>query len=666
MSTAPVSNRLVDESREQLQRLAADLARKARSSVGYPEFLAEFLPGVVAATGAHGAAVWAKQSPGQWHLECPFQIEAAAEIAENAAHQELLDTIATVGSPQAIEPNLLAEPKRHANPSSGWLLIAPIKIADEVYGVVEIYQRADVRPGARTGQLTFLERMSELVGDVLSRHRLRELTSRQAWNEQLVRILREVRSMREVEPASYALVNAVRPAVGADRVSIALCGRAQARLLAISGQETFDRRANVVRLLEKFAATAAGAPLPLWLSSNLYEPPALLGPLWQAYQNESKVSSLAVLPIHVQEPGEAGASQAKPQPPTAVLILEWFEGGRWSPELSPKVGVLCDYAAFALAGPLVADGRWSGWIAARNGPAKWIARLFLAMTCLIAAASLLWMIPAPFHLHVRGTLEPATKHDVFARTDGEVAVVHVEHGDDVKRGEEVVQLRNENLAFRLQSVVGQRQQAERALESLQATRLSGVRLTAEQQSRLAGEFETHLQTRASLEIQERLLRDELAGLRVTSPLDGQVMTWNVSELLMTRPVRRGQVLLAVADPAGPWQLELHLPEDQLGTLIAAQDELGAEIPVTFVLATHPGVSFQGKLARIAQRAELDEQQRNMVLVIVEFEKSQLPPELLHAGSAVTAKLMCGEKSLGTVLFHDLAVWFQREVMFRVW
>lgn len=43
-----------------------------------------------------------------------------------------------------------------------------------------------------------------------------------------------------------------------------------------------------------------------------------------------------------------------------------------------------------------------------------------------------------------------------------------------------------------------------------------------------------------------------------------IVTWQVRDRLLLRPVEKGQVLLAVADKTGPWELEVHMPDDRLG------------------------------------------------------------------------------------------------------
>ena len=62
-------------------------------------------------------------------------------------------------------------------------------------------------------------------------------------------------------------------------------------------------------------------------------------------------------------------------------------------------------------------------------------------------------------------------------------------------------------------------------------------------------------------------------LDVKSPINGLVVTWDLRNRLIHRPVQRGQVLLRVADPDGPWQLELHMPENRVGHIVAFQHGL---------------------------------------------------------------------------------------------
>src|SRR5207302_7916925 len=63
---------------------------------------------------------------------------------------------------------------------------------------------------------------------------------------------------------------------------------------------------------------------------------------------------------------------------------------------------------------------------------------------------------------------------------------------------------------------------------------------------------------------------QVKALSVVSPISGVVATFRIEELLRERPVKRGELLLEVMDPTGPWRLELDVPENRLGHIIKAQ------------------------------------------------------------------------------------------------
>ena len=92
---------------------------------------------------------------------------------------------------------------------------------------------------------------------------------------------------------------------------------------------------------------------------------------------------------------------------------------------------------------------------------------------------------------------------------------------------------------------------------------------------------------------------------------------------------RGQTLLQVADPEGPWQLELHVPENDMGYIASAQRNLdqepglGKDLKVTYILATTPGTKYYGTVTEVARSAEVRGEEGNTVLVKVAIQKSDL-------------------------------------------
>jgi hypothetical protein len=136
--------------------------------------------------------------------------------------------------------------------------------------------------------------------------------------------------------------------------------------------------------------------------------------------------------------------------------------------------------------------------------------------------------------------------------------------------------------------------------------------------------------------------------------------------LIQRPVQRGQVLLRVADPGGPWQLELHMPESRMGHIVKRQqalyDEWDDRLEVSYILATEPGTTRYGRVEEIHRSAEVRGDEGNTVLIKVAIDKSELPQ--LRPGSTVTAKVSCGRRPLGYVLLHDVIAFVQSRILFR--
>jgi hypothetical protein len=131
------------------------------------------------------------------------------------------------------------------------------------------------------------------------------------------------------------------------------------------------------------------------------------------------------------------------------------------------------------------------------------------------------------------------------------------------------------------------------------------------------------------------------------PVAGQVVTWDVRNTLIHRPVERGQMLLSVADVDGAWELEIRMPEERMGHIAHAQAEAGPwqKLTVSFILATEPGVTYQGTLEEVHQRAEVRGEEGNVVLLRVAVDKFQLSQ--LRRGATVLARVHCGPVQRGS-------------------
>jgi hypothetical protein len=187
------------------------------------------------------------------------------------------------------------------------------------------------------------------------------------------------------------------------------------------------------------------------------------------------------------------------------------------------------------------------------------------------------------------------------------------------------------------------------------------KLSMEERGRLEGEQAELREKQKSLDDQWGLYKAKQLELEVKSPINGVVVTWDLRNRLIHRPVQRGQVLLRVADPDGLWQLELHMPENRMGHLIQAQQNLH-DLEVSYILATEPGTTHYGTVQEIHRSAEIRGDEGNTVLMKVAIDKSDLPD--LRPGATVTAQVYCGRRPFGYVLLHDVISFIQSRILFR--
>ena len=264
------------------------------------------------------------------------------------------------------------------------------------------------------------------------------------------------------------------------------------------------------------------------------------------------------------------------------------------------------------------------------------------------------LVPANFRVTCRGQLKPQVERRIFAPRDGRVGQLHADHGDTVTAGQLLATIQSTDLDFEFTRLIGEIQTTTQQLEAVRTSRLGAKPLTAEQRDeyvRQTAEEERLKKLVAGLQEQKKLLDAELAALQVRSPIAGQVLTWDLAEALQQRPVKRGQRLMTVADTSGPWVLEVEVPDQDAGYVQDASRQIGPDLPVQFILATDPSRTHTGRVARVAQISQPDDQQQLSVTAVVQIDAAEIPQP--RAGAGVVARIACGRRSLGYVWLHDL-------------
>jgi multidrug efflux pump subunit AcrA (membrane-fusion protein) len=264
------------------------------------------------------------------------------------------------------------------------------------------------------------------------------------------------------------------------------------------------------------------------------------------------------------------------------------------------------------------------------------------------------LVPADFTVEARGELQPLETRDIFAPDDGVVRELRAHSGAHVGASQILIVLRKPALEYEFKRVWGELQTARKKLATVESEQLLNRREDEGQRKRsteLTAQQEELRALLAGLESQHAILRQQQSELEVRSPIAGEVLTWNAEQLLMARPVARGQVLLTVADAAGPWHLELRVPERRMLHLAEARREGAGPLDVSFALATSLAQVLWGKLDRVGGRTEITEDEGAVVLAAASINREEIPERVPGAG--VVARIHCGRRAIGYVWLHDL-------------
>ena len=671
----PIDPALLEQTKQQIRAIVAEIAQLAKAASSPQEFYADFLPRVVQALAAVGGAVWTIGEGGGLQLEYQVNLQSTGlaesrdkqirhgKLLQQAMHQDE----GTIVAPQSG----WGDDDQAGNPTDFLLVLSPLKADVDVRGVIEVFQRPGTRPTSQRGYLRFLLQMAELAGDFLKTRELRHFSDRQALWTQLENFTRAAHLSLDPREAAYTIANEGRRLIECDRVSVAINKGRKCYIESISGQDTFDKRSNTVTLLNRLATAVVATGETMWYTGDTSNFAPQVEEAVHDYVDESHSKTVAVLPLKVPRGPEHNDDEIDRREVIGALIVEQIENAKPRPGMLQRVEVVAEHSETALHNALSYNGLFLMPVWRTLGRAKWIVqartlpKTIAVVAAVVAAIAALCIVPKDFRLQGRGVLQPVVRRDVFAGIDGDVTEIFVDHGDPVEAGQLLAKMRNTDLEVGIREIIGKLEETNERLASLQSLVLQGSgRISEEQRANASAEIRSLEQTRQTLQLELELSREKQNKLLVHSPIDGEVVTWKVFENLIFRPVQRGQVLMEVADQSQDWELEVHMPEDRMGHIVEAQREFGPDLPVTFILATDPSTTFDGVVREVHLAAEVRGDEGNTVLIKVAIDKNELPPSL-RPGAGVQARVYCGRRSVGYVLFHDVVAFLQSQVFFRI-
>ncbi|HEX2476241.1 MAG TPA: HlyD family efflux transporter periplasmic adaptor subunit [Lacipirellulaceae bacterium] len=632
-----------------------EMARLAKSGMPFDRLAQTLLDETVHILAAVGGAVWLGSGASSLRLQHQVNYHLLNGEAGESFHPQLLEFARTEGETVVVPPGgVTVGTKSVPNPTDYTLLVAPLSIDQQVVGFFEVIQRSTTSAAAVRGNRRLLALVSELAADHLRRQEIRELRDERLRTQQFEALTERIHGSIDLRTVAYEVANGGRQLIECDRVSIAVRKGRRFKVIAISGVDSANRRSNAVRRLEELAARVAVAGEAVWhddgASNDAIAPQ--IAELLQGHADEVHPRTIGVIPLTAVK-SEQSSVRA---PVVGVLIVEQFSSVLDSASRERATSA-ARHSGLAVANALRYESlptipflrRRSEQLAQRG---LRMSIILPALTGVVLVASL-FVIPMTFNVHAEGDLQPEQQQHLFAPFEGQVAAIRVEHGQRVAANDVLIELRSTEIDLESQRIQGEFDVTQKRIAAIESSLLQIDNSDDEDIARmnqLAAEQEELRQLLSSQQEQLATLRSQREKLIIRSPMDGQVLTWDLEKSLADRPVQRGQLLLSVANLKGPWVAELDVPDDEIGHLLSAQTSANAT-PVTFQLATNRGVDFRGVIRRIASRTESGADDRPLVRVTVDVDEKEIGE--LRPGATIFAKINCGKRKVAYVWFHDV-------------
>lgn len=693
---SPVSESAYEDTWREINDVLDDVARLSQTELSNDQFFTEFISLAVRTLAARAGCVWLKGHDQSLSLRCHSNLANSGVPADpqSPAHQLHLNLLQRVlddstGTGVVLPPHVGSEQADSTleNPTPYLLLLSPIFVNGESLGIVEIFQRSDASIAASRGFLRFLDSTAQLAADFVRNSRLRDLKKQADVATRFELFTQEIHTSLNVRRTAMMLANEGRNVIGCDRVSVALSHGRRFRMLAVSGVDSINRRANLIRAAEELMQRTARTGHEFWYrdgqSDSQGKLPSQIEKPLNRFLDESPARELAVIPLRTRDlthkDGKANGGAEKPVPKTrtiGVLFVERFEPFD-DPTLPSRVDSVSRQGSLALGNatehanlPFLPLIRILQGIGLRF-TLRQLPRTIIVLTLLLGTLAAMILVPGEFTIDGRGELQPAERRGVFAKSTGVVEVLSKKLATDdptpdVNKGDLLVQLDDSRIDFEFARVDGQLKTAQASLLTKQIQRRNlrpndpNVRDMLDQLSAEETELEVEI---TGLQAQLAVLNRQTKDLKLTSPIKGSVITWDPNQVLDGRPVQQGERLLEVANVDGDWVLEIRVLDQNIGHVKTARRELKQDLHVSFVLATNPDVTLLGKVLSIAEETRHHEQDGATVLVTVAIDRGSIPAGQLRIGATVIPHIHCGQRAIGFVWFHEVIHAIKTRVLF---
>jgi hypothetical protein len=678
------------EQARQIKRLVEEIIRLSEQDLPPDDYYREYLKRVLSALEAQAGAVWIRNPQGHFPLQYHINLQQVGlDRTEEGrrSHSELIRQAAIKAQPMVVPPNSGSGPADNdlpapGNPTPYVILMVPILVDKQVAGLVEVWQDPRLNPNALHNQTQFLIQVSALATVYTRNHRLRQMVGQEKLWTQLEAFTRQIHGTLNPTEVSYLVANEARRLVECDRISIGVRHGKRAKVEAISGADTVEKRSNLVQLMRTLFQRVL-----VWGEKLIYTglkddtlPPDVLDAL-DAYLAESNSKLLVIMPLKDERESESK------KPARSALMMECFDPSSAPEQLVARLEVVGRHATSALYNAVEhrrIPMRWIWMPIAKvqeglGGKARAITYGITAAVILLIGAMV--FVPYPLKMKAKGNLLPVERQWVYAPMAGKIEEFLVKPGDEVHKGQPLVLMSDMDVQAKI--VEFQR----RIIQFVEEARTAKGLLDAPDTKDRNQALRDYQKAEANRELNEEGLRNLLArinaddrkrgGFDLVCPLDeAKVLNYDFGETLLHKYVKPDAQVLRLGNVNGEWEIEIKIPQKYAGHILEAFDlEHKDELDVKIVPLTSPTRTFLGKLRRdkIAGEAVPNLDDKNESEPVVKAwvridgddipKDDQVPRDLLLTDTEVEVKINCGNRAMGYSLFHGIWEYFYEKVVF---
>lgn len=640
---------------EEFERLASANFSKVR-------LYEEVINRLVNVTGANAGVFWGCEKSPFYPIAQHFRESSTPIGISKRDHERMLSQVLTEQRSAVVRPKTIDGSK------STVILVAPVDVREK--SLIELVVPDDDRIGDDRDALLQINLICDLLsGSPATNEVPADDPSGEFSLERFSKYVDSLHKSIDRRLTCANIANETRLLLDCDRVSVVLKHRGKYKIFAISGQPKVNRRSSTVHLLEKLSQQVLKSEREFWYP-NENELAPQLSKILDQYMALSATRSLVIQPIaeKVEEIVEDPESNERKSNSIIGGIVYEHCNEQWEQAtIAPTLQLLTRHGGNALRNSKKHHGLflypvWNllGKSRVLTAP-RLLPKTMLVSFAIIALGLFLALWPAKFYVSAQGILVPEHRQLVFPKVAGDVVNVAVEHGQNVVESESLVTLKSESLELRIEEAQGRKETLEQRKRSIERKRFeeAGIPKTESNEDSL-----NSLQAEIdSLAKQLERLAELRKALTIKSPMNGQVITFDVKQKLTGRSVVPQNVLLEVADPNGNWELVLDVEDRRVGHLLRGISKSeSSNLSVEYTLAADPNNSFRGTVSEVANAIQLNGDNEQVIRVKVQLDEDSVA--LKQAKTGVSAKIYTGETvSIGYLWLHDIPESFKRYIQF---